>query len=416
MPEMTLEGVLEHAEKRMLPTITTAITSSEERQAAAISALNTLISGLRTQLDEQIKARGDVELALTEFQKRLARNETLSRDYGVHVDRNGLIRQNCSPELARHISDLARGALRHAPVSETGERLINSTTDSEGGYLVNPEFSTELIRLIAQVGVYRRLARVITMKTNELNIGEVAAGVTVYWVGENVAITASQPTYGRVTLTAKILGGLIKAPESWLEDASPEQSQLLVDLFVEAIAAEEDAVGFRGDVSGLGSAFNGILFASGTVPKVMDAGDISFTNVNPDYLLDMQTTVPDGARTGAIYIMSPTVFDYVRKTKDNNGNYIFQPPTQGQPGTIWGRGYELSEQMPQMSDTAANTPFIAYGNVKYLLLGDRKRITVRSSDVAGDAMEKVQVWTRVHERIAIASYAKAFSLLKTAAA
>ena len=166
--------------------------------------------------------------------------------------------------------------------------------------------------------------------------------------------------------------------------------------------------------------FNGILFNADVVEKVMDSGDTTFSDIDADYLLDLQTTVPDGAREGGIYILSPTVFDKVRKIRENGdgtGEYIWQRPVEGAPGTIWGRPYEISERMPALSATAVSTPFVIYGNPRrFSFLGDRKTLAVKATDVGGDGtFQKIQQAIRVHERVAFNHYGGALSRLVTAA-
>lgn len=350
--------------------------------------------------------RTELEKAVAEFQGRIARREQLDQEYDVRVNRHGSLQHRVSKELASELVRMFKGSQA---------RVLNSTTDADGGYLIAPEFASEILRLLPAVGLYRRVARIIPMATDEKNFGTLATGITVYYPGENNTITPSNPTFGQLKLIAKIIAGYVEAPESFLDDASPEQGQFLAELFIEGLAKDEDRLGLVGRVAS-SDPFDGILYAAGVNAKVMSATDTTFDKINADYLLDLQTTVPDGAREGAKYFLSPTVFDKVRKLKDSTGDYIWQRPTEGAPGTIWGKEYELSERMPALSATAISTPFVAYGNPKYLLLGDRKQVAVKASDVAGSTFQKIQTAFRVHERIAVNSYGSGFAKLVTAAA
>lgn len=345
----------------------------------------------------------------TELRKRVALGEATKQPEGdFRIMRNGFVRPNVSRECAKHIVDLVRHNRAHS-----------AGVDAEGGYLVAPEFATEIIRLIPTVGVYRRIARTLPMKSDELNFGTLLSGLSIYWPGENNKITRSYAGLGQLKLNAKIMAGLTEAPESLLDDATPDMGDLLIDLFIEGIGGEEDRVGLVASVAG-GDPFDGILSKAGTVPVVFAAGGVGFatigTTAGVDKLRDMQTAIPDGARANAIYIMSPTVFNEVCKAKDGENRYIFQPATASHPDLIHGRPFELSEHMPAMADSAADTPFVAYGDPKRLFLGDRKQLAVARSTVAGEAFERIQEMIRVHERIAINSHAAGFAVLKTAAA
>lgn len=404
--EMTLERVVELVAKDLK---IDQLLNSDAGRAAVAAHINAEVRKLEekftSEIAEERKLRTSAEEGINELRERISRRERLDREYPMHIDRNGLVRPNVTRECADHLVSLFRG-----------ERALSGGVDAEGGYLVAPEFASEILRLVATTGLYRRVARVVPMKTDEINFGKLASGITVYWPGENASITLSEPSFGQLKLTAKILAGYTEAPETLLDDASSELGQFIADLFIEGIAKEEDRVGFVGN-TGSGDAFMGILRASGTVSKVMDATKTKTSDITADNLLDLQTTVPDGAREDCRYFMSPTVFDAVRKLKDSQGNYIWQAPVAGAPGTIWGKPYELSERFPAYSTSAqVSLPFVAYGNPRNLMLGDRKQLAVRSSDVAGSTFQKIQTAIRVHERIAIGSYGEAFAKLVTAAA
>lgn len=374
---------------------------------ARIKQLEEVNTAVEQRFAEAEKARSAADEAVKELTERLARKERLTADSGVRVASNGELRSRVSDETAGELVRMLKGSQ---------SRVLNSTTDADGGYLIAPEFASEIIRLLPEVGLYRRVARTVPMATDEKNFGTLATGITTYWPAESVAITASNPTFGQLKLTAKILAGFVAAPESFLDDASPEVGQFLAELFIEGIAKEEDRVGLAGDVTGASDAFNGILFAAGVNTSVMPATKTKISDLTADDLLSVQTAVPDGGRGNARYFLSPTVFDAVRKLKDTENNYIWQRPSDGAPGTIWGKPYELTERMPAYSATVtASKSFIAYGDPKYLLLGDRKQIAVKASDVAGDSFQKIQTHLRVHERIAIASYGTAFAKIVTAA-
>lgn len=407
MSEMTLEQVVSAVSRELK---IEKLFDTPEGKAAMAAIVNKALADMEQKLQSEIaeerKLRTAAEEGINELRERIARREKVSdRDFGMHIDSAGRMRPSVTRECAEHLVALFQG-----------KRALSGGVDAEGGFLVQPEFAAEILRLIPTVGLYRRVARIVPMKSDEINFGKLASGISVSWPGENVAITLSEPTFGQLKLTAKILAGYTEAPETLLDDATPELGQFIADLFIEGIAREEDRVGFAGN-TGAGDPFMGILFAANTVPKVLAATKTKTSDVTSDDLLDLQTTVPDGAREDCRYFMSPTVFDFVRKLKDSAGNYIWQAPAAGAPGTVWGKPYELSERFPAYSTSAdPSRSFIAYGNPRNLMLGDRKQLAVRSSDVAGNTFQKIQTAIRVHERIGVNSYGEAFAKLVTAAA
>lgn len=292
-------------------------------------------------------------------------------------------------------------------------KVMTEGTDSAGGYLVPDEFAPTLIRVIEQYGIARRGATVIPMSKKDYNLPALSAGVTVYWPGENAAITESQPTLTNVGLTAKKLAALVPISGELMEDSSLALANLLATLVGEAMAAEEDRVAFVGSTTG-GDPFNGILNTSGVTAVVMDTGT-GFGDVKADHLADMIATVTSGAAAGAKFYMHRTIFNVIRKLKDTQNNPIYAPPGGMQPATIWGYPFELVEQMPALTGSGASKPFIAFGNLKHLMFGDRKRMTIDQS--IHYKFNYDLTYLRFIERIAIAvGVPSAFSVLVTGAA
>lgn len=415
--EMTLDDVVSHVVKEVEKKVSASFDSAEGRAVIAAEINKTkqdLEQKYQSEVEAERKRTTALEEAVEEMRQRLSRKEKLDRDNPLHVDRNGQVRPGVTRECGDHLINLCRAQLGRKFDGEKS-RVLSAGTDSEGGYLVAPEFAAEILRLIPTVGLYRRVARIVPMKTDEKNFGTLLSSFSTYWPAENAAITPSYPGFGQLKLTAKILAAYTEAPENLLDDAEPDLGQFLADLFIEAIAKEEDRVGFAGDAPT--DAFDGALFISGANQKVQDATKTKTSDVTADYLLDLQTTVPDGAREDTAYFMSPTIFDAVRKLKDSQGNYIWQAPVAGAPGTIWGRPYFLSERFPAYSTSAdASRAYVLYCNPKYLILGDRKAVAVKASDVAGDSLKKIQTAIRAHERIAVNSFASGIARLVTAAA
>lgn len=292
-------------------------------------------------------------------------------------------------------------------------KAMTEGTDSAGGYLVPDEIVPTLARVIENYGIIRRNATVLPMSRQNLNIASLASGVTVYWPGEGSAITESQPTLGNVGLVAKKLAALIPVSGELMEDSSLAMANLLATLVGESMAAEEDRVGFAGQVAG-GDPFDGILYKTGVTSVVMGSGDTAFSNVDADDLSDLIAAVTSGAAAGAKFYMHRTIFNLVRKLKDSQGSYIYVPPAGTQPGTLWGYPYELVEQMPALSASGASKPFIAFGNLRNLYLGDRKRMSMDTSIHFKFNMDLT--YLRFIERIAIdVAVPSAFSILVTAA-
>lgn len=293
-------------------------------------------------------------------------------------------------------------------------KAANTVTDSEGGFLVLDEFSTTLIRLIEVYGVMRRGATIIPMTGDTLNLTSLLSGVTTYWVDQGAAITESQPAYGRPFLVNKKLAALVGITGEMEDDSAIPLANLIAMLSAEAMAAEEDRVGFMGDISGSGDPFNGILYDANVAQITMAPGDTTFSDITADYLLDMQTVVKRSVISGAKYYIHRTVHSVTRKLKDDNGNYIYEQPAGTQPGTLWSYPYELIDTMPALTDTAVDTPYVAFGNLKHMFMGDRKKMTMAKTNAFKFNLDITHL--RFIERIGfLVGQPEGFSVLRTAA-
>ena len=272
-------------------------------------------------------------------------------------------------------------------------------TNVDGGHLVPDEYQATLLRIIEQFGVIRSEAQVVPMPrlTMEWPVynGTWTDGTTpwdtrgrgaspVYWIAENTDIPQRFPNFTNVTMTAKKLAALVPTSGELLQDSVIPIASLIAVLVGEFLAKEEDRVGFVGDVSGAGDEYDGALTSAGN-EVVMPTGSTSFLDVTAEDLLDMQLATPKGVMDGAVYYMHRSVFAVLRKLKSTTGIPIYNPPEAGAPGTIWGYPYKLVESMPAITESAADTRFVLFGNMKNYMMGDRMSLSAASTDIVGFA-------------------------------
>jgi HK97 family phage major capsid protein len=252
------------------------------------------------------------------------------------------------------------------------------------------------------------------MASKSSNLASLVSGITTYWPGESQAITESDPVFGQPVLEAKKLAAMTHSSTELDEDSGIALAELLMQLFAEAIADEEDRVILRGSVSA-GDPFNGVLFTSGVNQTTMGTGLDAFADVGFNDISSLIDSISTKASRGARYFLHRTVLGLLRQVRDLNHNYIWSPPSGGDPATIWGYPYTLSDQMPSTTDSAATTNFLAFGDPNHVFLGDRRRLTLSISDDVAFATD--ERYFKVTERIAVLSPAipAAFGRLRTAA-
>jgi HK97 family phage major capsid protein len=162
-------------------------------------------------------------------------------------------------QFARHLAGV-KSATKW--LSDTGHlKAQTEGTDSAGGYTVPNIVSSDLIWLREMYGVARRNSRIYPMSSDTLLVPSATASTTVYYASEATAITASDITFGQVSLAAKKLAVLTIASKELGEDTVIDLGAALARDMAYAIAKEEDNACFNGDGTSTYGSITGILQA-----------------------------------------------------------------------------------------------------------------------------------------------------------
>lgn len=238
-------------------------------------------------------------------------------------------------------------------------------TDTEGGYLVPDEFERNLVEALEEENIFRRLANVITTSSGDRKIPVVASKGTASWIDEEGAIPESDDSFGQVSIGAYKLGTLIKVSEELLNDSVFNLETYISREFARRIGNKEEESFFAGDGSGKPT---GILAATGGAQLgVTTAGA---TAITLDEVLDLFYSLKAPYRNKAVFVMNDSTVKAIRKLKDSQGQYLWQPSIQaGTPDTILNRPLYTSAYVPAIA-AAAKT--IAFGDFSYYWVADRQ--------------------------------------------
>ncbi len=238
-------------------------------------------------------------------------------------------------------------------------------TDSEGGYLVPDEFERTLVEALEEQNIFRTLAKVITTSSGDRKIPVVASKGTASWVDEEGTIPESDDAFGQVSIGAYKLATMIKVSEELLSDNVFNLEQYIAKEFARRIGTKEEEAFFIGD--GVGKPTGIFSAAGGAELGVTAAGTAAITM---DELMDLYYALKSPYRKNSSFIMNDATVKAVRKLKDNNGNYLWQPSvTAGTPDTILTRPVITSAYAPVI---AAGAKSIAFGDFSYYWVADRQ--------------------------------------------
>lgn len=238
-------------------------------------------------------------------------------------------------------------------------------TDSEGGYLVPDEFEKTLVQGLEEENIFRTLAKVITTSSGDRKIPVVSSKGTASWIDEEGAIPESDDTFGQVSIGAYKLGTMIKVSEELINDSVFNIESYLAKEFGRRIGAKEEEAFFIGDGSGKPT---GIFNTTGGAEVGITTA--SATAITIDEIMDFFYSLKSPYRKNATFVMNDATVKAIRKLKDGNGNYIWQPSlTAGTPDTILNRPVVTSTYVPNIS---AGEKTIAFGDFGYYWVADRQ--------------------------------------------
>lgn len=238
-------------------------------------------------------------------------------------------------------------------------------TDSEGGYLVPDEYERTLVEALEDENIFRQLAKVIQTSSGDRKIPVVATKGTASWIDEEGAIPESDDSFGQVSIGAYKLGTMIKVSDELLNDSVFDLESYISREFARRIGAKEEEAFFTGD--GKGKPL-GVLAATGGAQTGVTAA--SATAITADELMDLFYALKAPYRKKAVWVLNDSTIKAVRKLKDNNGQYLWQPSlVAGTPDTILGRPVKTSAYMPAI---AAGAKTVAFGDFTYYWIADRQ--------------------------------------------
>ena len=237
--------------------------------------------------------------------------------------------------------------------------VLQEGVDADGGYLVPEEMDSRLIDVLTEENIMRNLGTKITT-SGERKINIAATKPAASWIEEGGALSFGDATFDQIIMDAYKLHVAIKVTEELLYDNAFNLESDIIQQFGKAIAnAEEDAF-LNGDGNHKPT---GLLTSAAT--GVTTAG----ATITADELISLVYSLKRPYRKNAAFIINDQTLSVIRKLKDANQAYIWQPSYQaGEPDRLLGYALHTSPYMPTI---AAGKAVIAFGDYSYYNIGDR---------------------------------------------
>lgn len=270
-----------------------------------------------------------------------------------------------------------------AYVKRGEEKALQAGVPGDGGYVVPGEVETEITRLMTHISPIRAIAGVRQVSGSVYKRPITVTGPQTGWVGETAARpTTDSQTLAELSYPTTELYAMPAATTAFLDDAAVDVGQWIADEVNAAFAAQETTAFVSGDGNNKPSGFlNGSKVAEASwswgnlgylatgVSGAMPASNAS------DVLIDLVYALKAGYRQNANWVMNRKTQGALRKLKDADGNYLWQPAAAAD-GRASFMGFPLveAEDMPNIT---ANSFSLAFGDFRrgYLIV-DRQGVSV----------------------------------------
>lgn len=248
---------------------------------------------------------------------------------------------------------------------------LTTDSDPDGGYLVPTNVDSQITRVVGTQSAMRGLSRIVTVGSDSYKMLVGQGGAASGWVAEKDARSeTSTPVLAQLDLAFGEIYANPAASQRSLDDAAFNVESWLADEVGIAFSEAEGAAFISGDGVKKPRGFlayptvANASYAWGKLGFVVSGHASAFlaptTTASPaDALVDLFYALKAQYRNGASFLTSDAVLGTVRKFKDGDGTWLWQPPTAEAPATLLGKPIVTDDNMPAVG---ANKFPIAFGD------------------------------------------------------
>lgn len=383
-------------------------------------------------IDDSIDSMSEMKNKLEKMETKLSRPGAGGSSSGDNAETpevreyrsalNSWIRKSNDVDREATLKDAVRAIVAKSGAGELEQRAaqVITSTGSAGGFALPEIIERQIARLTADISPIRQIATVRTVGSPDYKELVDIGGAAFEWVGEtDTRNQTNTPDLYEVAPTFGMASAKPQASEESLDDLFFDVENWLIESAAEAIAVGEGAAYVSG---------NGVKkptgFLAGPAPVATDdktrafgtlqfyaSGQAAAMPSDPDVFLDMVYGLRARYRNNARWVTAKAVLASMRKYKDANGQYLWQPAlAAGQPATFHGYAITEAEDMPAV---VANSFPLAFGDFKEgYLITDRVGMRITRDEITQPGFVKFYVRKRTGGKL---RNTQAIKLLKIAA-
>jgi HK97 family phage major capsid protein len=261
---------------------------------------------------------------------------------------------------------------------------VSTNSGADGGYTVPDEVEKEIGRRLASLSPIRAISSVRQISANVYKKAFSTTAAATGWVAETDSRPQTNtPTLAELQFPAMELYAMPAATGTLLDDSAVNIDEWIASEVEQAFATQEGTAFVNGSGTAQPTGFlhcTKIAEASWAWTKIGYvktgvSGNFAASGAGFDNLVDLVYTLKSGYRQNATFVMNRATQGAVRKLKDAEGNYVWQPAaTVGGTASLMNFPVAESEDMP---DIGADAYAIAFGDFRqgYLIV-DRVGVRV----------------------------------------
>lgn len=270
-------------------------------------------------------------------------------------------------EAKQYLSELTtymkKGVALSPEMQAWAKKAMSTDDDENGGFLVSPTLSNEIVKAVNESTPIRQLASVTTISGGSFEIIHDLGRSSSGWVGEiQPRPQTGTPQIKKTVIPIHEIYSEPAATQTMLDDAAWNVESFLSEKVTEDFSLQEAIAFVKGDgvnkPKGILSYDAGVGF--GKLERVETAANTGYTG---DDLIELQEALKDALQRNASWLMNRQVRKLIRKLKSNDNQYLWVPGlTAGAQDTLLGKPVYLGADLPSSIVAGADT--LIYGDFK----------------------------------------------------
>lgn len=282
-----------------------------------------------------------LEAKMTEIEKKADNSALISRLDKLEAKMN----RPQADEAAEGETEEKAAFIEYLRTGNREAKALTSASDTTNHILAPEQVEAEFIRNLVEFSPIRTIADVRSASSATIILPQRTSVTNAVWVGETGTRTGSEPTFDQAEIAVKEIATFVDMSLQLAEDSGNVLTEVNLAL-AEDFGQKENLAFVNGSL-----ALEPSGFMTNADITSLDNGNIA--TLDPDALISLMYSLPATFRAAGTWVMNGSTLAEVRKLKDGDGRYLWQPSYQaGQPETILGRPVVEAVDMPDIAEDA----------------------------------------------------------------